>query len=497
LDIVYLDMQKKVYCNMLMPGGQRCDIFEQATALNGPSFNWSSPPGTEANGFRDDLSAIDDDVFDSEFRRIDLFLIRVPDLNDRIDVTDEILNMETETVAILNYRPRSTHKAGMSLATTFAVLTIILAGIYILTKDLAKLSKTLLKPLRELSDDMEAIPQLQLAGVQESDGADWGAGQDYTAEVKMIRRTFENMKKAIKSWGKYVPWPVVQLLIRSQVEAKIQVEDLHVSIFFSDIASFTTIVENLAPERSMHLLSRYFNDMSKVIDEHGGVVLEFIGDAILAIFGAPLANDDHPIEAVKCAVKMQHSLRKMNDWSAKQELPEVKIRAGLHTCQALVGNMGFHSRMKYGVVGEECHIPDRLEEMNKNYGTSLMISDSTRQCLPDNVFILRPIDYVYLHHTEHPVSEPVYEVMCREKVSKNFDEHPLARPARLHEQGMELYRAQKFSRAWAKFQEVNTLLSEYDEREDELSSLMMKRCSSYLEQLPPEGWEGVWDRGTL
>merc|ERR1712060_459558 len=86
------------------------------------------------------------------------------------------------------------------------------------------------------------------------------------SEVRLIRRTFDNMKTAIKSWGKYVPWPVVQVLLASGVEASIDVKEKEGSIFFSDIASFTTMVESMPPERSLMLLSRYFNDMSSVID---------------------------------------------------------------------------------------------------------------------------------------------------------------------------------------------------------------------------------------
>ena len=137
-----------------------------------------------------------------------------------------------------------------------------------------------------------------------------------TSEVRLIRRTFENMKKAIKSWGKYVPWPVVQLMLRANVEANLEVNETEVTIFFSDIANFTTIVESLPPESSLLLLSRYFNDMSKVIDDHGGVVLEFIGDAILCIYGAPLNNPEHPSAAVRAGLKMLGSLKKMNEWSS-------------------------------------------------------------------------------------------------------------------------------------------------------------------------------------
>merc|ERR1719240_347522 len=122
--------------------------------------------------------------------------------------------------------------------------------------------------------------------------------------------------------------------------------------------------------------------MSKVIDDHGGAVLEFIGDAILCIYGAPLINPDHPSAAAKSSLRMLASLRRMNEWSAARDLPEVKIRCGVHTGRVLVGNMGFHSRMKYGIVGEDAHVPERLESGNKPYGTACQISEETYGRLP-------------------------------------------------------------------------------------------------------------------
>merc|ERR1719311_624527 len=162
---------------------------------------------------------------------------------------------------------------------------------------------------------MESMAQMQFAGFAATEGGT-GAHATCTNEVRLIWNTFENMKTAIRSWGKYVPWPVVQLLLFANVEARLQVEEKWVTVFFSDIASFTTIVENLPPERSLTLLSRYFNDMSRVIDAHGGVVLEFIGDAISAIFGAPLVSENHATNAVRAVQKMLAALKKMNEWAA-------------------------------------------------------------------------------------------------------------------------------------------------------------------------------------
>merc|ERR1719413_196862 len=102
---------------------------------------------------------------------------------------------------------------------------------------------------------------------------------------------------------------------------------------------------------------------------------------------------------------MLSALNRMNEWSVSRELPEVSIRCGVHTGKVLVGNMGFQSRMKYGIVGEDAHIPSTLEEMNKSYSTSMLISDSTLQRLPEGRFLTRPIDWVHLRQTPGAKSE--------------------------------------------------------------------------------------------
>ena len=214
-------------------------------------------------------------------------------------------------------------------------------------------------------------------------------------------------------------------------------------MFFSDIANFTTIVESIEPESCLLLLSRYFNDMSKapcllqdmqykyiykdwrvkrvteahlflceVIDDHGGVVLEFIGDAIQCIYGAPLYNDNHPITAVEAALRMLAALRRIKDWCAEKGLPEVNIRCGIHTGNVLVGNMGFRSRMKYGIVGEESTIAGKLEELNKTYKTRILISDSTYEKLGPNDYFIRPVDFVQLRQVQDSSSQLIYEVLC-------------------------------------------------------------------------------------
>jgi len=487
----YLDVMKKVYCNefpsSVHPTYQVCADDDR------PKY-W---------GIRRNLDSIDDDIFGSDFRLRDLSSFRAPELGDD-GLSAEELNNRTDSAAVIDVRRDVQMQAVLSLLTTCLVMSIILSGIILLTSDLKYLSNNLHRPLRELADDMDSIAQLQLAGV--SPGEEDGGNADGTTEVRLIRSTFENMKKAIKSWGKYVPWPVVQKLLRANVEAEIDVREMEVTIFFSDIASFTTIVESMTPERSLQLLSRYFNDMSRVIDEHGGVVIEFIGDAILCIYGAPLPNLDHPSAACKSALRMLSALKRMNEWSVAKELPEVQIRCGVHTGQVLVGNMGFHSRMKYGIMGEDARIPSRLEELNKSYSTRMLISHDTLSRLsPADQFITRPIDYLNLRQTPGARGEYIHEVIGRAR--RGVAEHPMWPAARLHAIAMQDYMDKHFEQALANFEEVGRLIKEvkrqnaeeigvaFVDDDDVASAVLARRCRAYIFQPPNPDWDGIWDRG--
>jgi len=471
--VLYLDLDCKIHCNEIVPGGQSC--------TNASSFS----------GRRNSLAEVDAELQATTFRSVDLVLVRYPDFTNR-DVSQEELEALTQAIAVLYDRWATELEAWMSLATTVLVIIVIFGGVVLLTKDLTFLSRNLLKPLRDLADDMKSIAHLQLAGVDcvEEEEEDTNNGKE-TAEVLLIRRTFSNMKKAIKSWGKYVPWPVVQLLLRANVEAELEVEERDVTMFFSDIVGFTTIVEGVEPDKSLLLLSRYFNDMSKVIDDHGGVVLEFIGDAIQCIYGAPLTNEHHPQSAVEASLRMLSALRKMKDWSRAKGLPEVDIRCGIHTGRVLVGNMGFHSRMKFGIVGEESNIPSKLEELNKAYKTHILISQSTFERLEPNAFLLRPIDYVHLRQRiEGAPGELIYEVL---PPSWKRSSLVVNRLITLHTNAIAEYRSRKFASARQNFEQVNALVLEMTAEEDGPSLLMARRCEKCLQRSPQESWDGTWE----
>jgi len=311
------------------------------------------------------------------------------------------------------------------------------------------------------------------------------------AEVRLIQSIFVNTKTAIRSWGKYVPWPVVQLLLAAGIDAQAGVEEKWVTMFFSDIAGFTTIVEKLPPERSLLLLSRYFNDMSTVIDSQNGIVIEFIGDAILAVFGAPVKIKDHQEACVKATLRMLRALDRVNTWAAARHLPQVSIRCGMHTGEVLVGNMGFHSRMKYGVVGENSNIPARLEELNKTYGTNNLMSEATFSRLAPGAFVVRPIDYIHLRKAELQ-SEPVYQVLGR--TPGDGTPHRMESFCESYMQALELYRNRDFELAAGNFDKVYNKMQKTLGVQDMACNVLSKRAKFYASNPPPDTWDGVWDQ---
>lgn len=487
----YLDLRHQIFCNELVATGSSC------SQSAGDVASW---------GLRTSLHQIDHDLGVSSLRSKDVIAVRIaPNVNDDNEqsMSDEEFNRETSSFAVVDGSDELRKEAGFSIITTLVALVSIFGGIIALTKDLRFLSANLLAPLQDLADELESIVYLQLTGygadkaMLELDATSTAAEKDLgvVSEVRVIRRTFENMKMAIKSWGKYVPWPVVQMMLHTSVEASLQVREEEVTVFFSDIASFTTIVESLPPERSLLLLSRYFNDMSRIIDDHGGIVIEFIGDAILGVYGAPMVNPNHPKEAVNAALVMIAALAKMNAWFAARELPNISVRFGIHTGTVVVGNMGFQSRMKYGIVGEDGHLPSKLEELNKTYSTKVLISRAVFERIMqdpshEDDFITRPVDYIRLR--PHASSEPelIFEVLEHE--TKRSRSNALRTAMAHHALGMSSYRSRDFEKAASFFEHVNTMMRDLTSNEDVPSDIMARRCRALVDSPPPQDWDGVW-----
>ena len=224
---------------------------------------------------------------------------------------------------------------------------------------------------------------------------------DRTDELGVLAAHFDRMAAGLQErerlramFGRYVSEDVARAVLASPEAASVGGDLREVTILFSDLRGYSTIVEHLAPTDVIGLVNRYLDDMGGLVDAHGGCVLELLGDGILAVFGAPVRTHDHEAQAIACAEAMHARLAELNRaWEASGQarawqdrgLPSLAMRIGVHRGKVVAGNIGGATRMKYAVLGDAVNVAARLEQLNKTLGTSLLFSAAVRDRLPAGV----------------------------------------------------------------------------------------------------------------
>jgi adenylate cyclase len=196
-----------------------------------------------------------------------------------------------------------------------------------------------------------------------------------------------------RAFAQYVPAEVVNRLIEQPELLELGGEERELTLLFADLANFTSMSEKLAPRAVVAILGKYFDAMSTVIYRHGGTVDKYIGDGIMAFWGAPLPDDRHAERALQAAVDMQQRFGKLARRLGKKGGPVMSMRIGIHTGNVIVGNVGSRARFAYTAIGDAVNLASRLEGANKAYGTSILLSEATMRHLKGRV-PLRPVDSV-------------------------------------------------------------------------------------------------------
>jgi adenylate cyclase len=204
------------------------------------------------------------------------------------------------------------------------------------------------------------------------------------------RRRAQETKRA---FAQYVPAEVVNRLIEQPELLELGGEERELTLLFADLANFTTMSEKLAPRAVVAVLGKYFDSMSTVIYRHGGTVDKYIGDGIMAFWGAPLPDERHAEHALNAAVDMQRRFAKLARRLGRKGGPVMSMRIGIHTGNVIVGNVGSRARFAYTAIGDAVNLASRLEGANKAYGTSILLSEATVRHLEGRV-PLRPVDSV-------------------------------------------------------------------------------------------------------
>jgi adenylate cyclase len=182
-----------------------------------------------------------------------------------------------------------------------------------------------------------------------------------------------------ETFGRYLSDEIVETILETPEGARLGGEKRKVTIMMTDLRGFTRIAEELAPEKVVALINNYLEAMTEVIVRYNGTIDEFIGDAILVIFGAPVTRGDDAERAVACAIEMQQAMERVNEKNAQDGLPRVEMGIGLNTGEVVVGNIGSHKRAKYGVVGAAVNLTSRIESFT--LGGQVLLSQSTFDAL--------------------------------------------------------------------------------------------------------------------
>jgi adenylate cyclase len=290
----------------------------------------------------------------------------------------------------------------------------------------------------------------------------------------------QNRRFVQEALGRYTSPALVRELIKHPEYLSLEWGEEHtMSVYFSDIAGFTTISEHLSAKQLVTLLNEYLTAMTDLVLEHGGVVDKYIGDAVMAFWGAPLASADHARRAVACAVAMRKRCAELRAGWKERFGHELHARAGVNTGLAVSGNMGSKHKYNYTVMGDMVNLASRLEGANKPYGTYLMISEATLHAVGD-AFAVRELDVIAVKGKAQGVR--VYEVI---DVAADATAEAKALAVRF-EEALAHYRALRFADARAIFTEL------VERHDDPPSRLYVERCTHFLTEPPPEGWDGVW-----
>ncbi|MEN6509260.1 MAG: adenylate/guanylate cyclase domain-containing protein [Smithella sp.] len=293
----------------------------------------------------------------------------------------------------------------------------------------------------------------------------------------LIYYTTEGRQKMFikNAFKQYLSPDVIEQIIEHPDRLKLGGERKMLSIFFSDIEGFTGISEGLDPEALTRLLNVYLTAMTDIIHEEGGTVDKYEGDAIIAFWNAPLTQPDHATRCVRAALRCQAKLDEMRPSFHESLGKDLKMRIGVNTGYAVVGNMGSHSRFDYTMIGDAVNLASRLEGINKQFGTYTLISQTTKEEMAD-AFPTREISRVAVVGRKEPVV--VYEPALPEDMNEQ-KQKTLA----IFSKALTLFYHGDFDHARSVFAGIA--------RQDPVAQIYVDKCAELLAG-PPEDWQGVW-----
>jgi adenylate cyclase len=304
----------------------------------------------------------------------------------------------------------------------------------------------------------------------------------YVVSFTYVSFTEGKEKRKIKNvLGQYVSPAMLSTVLKNNqddyLKAEVGSKEI-LTIFFSDIRDFTTITEKYKVEEVVEVLNAYLSRMVNIIFDNEGTLDKFIGDAIVAFWGAPVKIHDHHYKAVITGLQMRNAIKSFNRENHGRGLPQLKIGIGIHTGEVILGNIGSEKKLDYTVIGDSVNMASRLEGLTKAYNSPIIISQDTYEHVKNEISC-RVLDHVKVKGKDKPIT--IYEVI--DAVDSVNEE--TSRIISLTQKAFKQYRQRAFSESISTF---GTILG--IRPNDFLSKMFISRCLNYQQHQPPDDWDG-------
>lgn len=299
-------------------------------------------------------------------------------------------------------------------------------------------------------------------------------------QAREYQRSLRKAREIRHMFSHYLNASVVELLVRQPERLRLGGESCDLTILFSDVRGFTTLSEALGPARLVQVLNEYLTRMTDLVFEEEGTLDKYIGDALMAFFGAPLEQPDHSARACRTALGMMANLEVLNRELAASGAPRLAIGIGINTGPVVVGNMGSRMRFDYTVMGDAVNLASRLEGLTKQYGVDILLGELTARALGPG-FVLREIDQVRVKGKTEPVI--IHQLV-------GIEGQVPAKKLTLIEMGRDAlaaYRRQDWTGARTRFEALLDL-----DPQDGPARLFLERIAAFAADPPPADWDGVY-----
>jgi class 3 adenylate cyclase len=347
------------------------------------------------------------------------------------------------------------------ICSLLAILFSILIGVYLANKISGSLT--------QLAEDILKVRTFDLSG----------EGQTINSsinEIKEMSHAVDSMKKGLRSFKKYVPADLVVELLKIRKEAELGTDKRDITLMFTDIVDFTNISEKISPDELSKNLGQYLQQLSEAIKKNNGTIDKYIGDAIMAFWGAPNEVPNHAKAACYSVLECLNLVSSINLDLARRGYPPFKTRFGIHSGSAIVGNIGHTERLSYTAIGDNVNLASRIESINKAYGTEVLISEATYNEVKDE-FVARAVDQVILKGKTQPLK--IYQLIgVREGMS-----HQVLADIEAFNNMMELYFSGNISEA----QKIMTKIYEIDPT-DKVAQNILDAMNSKLAEGHKQGF---------